>query len=161
VKDAIAELIETLPPDLSDSPIEILVEATIQAVLEPLHQSERRKRAIARAVEVLPPDAKGRGTPTDWQRAASEFAAAAIGESCPTGSEDEMVNAAQPCIDQIIRAFEPTEVLKSVLRHGQMTPDEFTQVAGKLKKQPIGTPREMLGKTRNDILETLRKAEGR
>ncbi|MDP2998270.1 MAG: hypothetical protein Q8N47_12350 [Bryobacterales bacterium] len=161
VKVAVTDLFESMPTGLSEDVVGSLVGATIQEVLAPWHQSERRTRAINRAAEKLLWRAKGWSTPTAWQRSAAEAAALAIDEVCPAGTEEEMVIAAERAVDQINKAFEHSEILESVLRCAWMKPEEFAQVTEKLKQQPIGTARRQLEKIRGDILESLRKAEGK
>jgi len=161
VKDAATDLLESVPTDRSEDVVGSLVGATIQEVLAPWHQSERRTTAINRAVEKLPWHAKKWSTPTAWQRSAAEAAALAIDEVRPAGTEEKMVIAAERAVDQISKAFEHSEILESVLRCAWMKPEEFAHVAEKLRQQPVGTAGRQLEKIRDDILESPRKAEGK
>lgn len=159
VQQAVTELLESLDLDLSRDVLQSLVDARIQKALVPWHRSERQKSAIERAVESLPAEARGWFTPTEWQDGAAKIAAVAIDGLCPDGTVAEMVAAARPAVEEIVKGFRHFQAIQSALNARWMSSEQQQEVARQLRQQPVGTTPQRLEEIRDEVLRGMREAD--
>jgi hypothetical protein len=143
-----------------------LVDAAVQAVLQPYERQKRIARIIDESVETLPAAARSWSTPTIWQVKAKQAAADTIGKLDALVTECELRAVAATAVrgtDLEYQDGEDRKALLAGLRYWMLAEtsvkerEEALQIGAEtLAGLPVPTPRERMQKAIDEALEPLR-----
>jgi hypothetical protein len=156
ISEAVAELLDATDEDLHWSTVRSLVDAKVAQVRAPWQKARTRRRAIERAVQWLPANARGSQWEGWWEQVATRIAAAAIDEDCPQGDETEMLAAARVYLDPLIDRYRRCERVVPLLTEVELSAEERRQLAEKLLEYPMSASLESLRKARQEVIDRLR-----